>query len=181
MQVISKRYRQIVKKMILKDFRKIWFFVFFGLFLCGKLPTFLVENDKYEMHLQVSQNCFHGSYMLDLGSLMINLVIQKSCGTPRGTQVVMCGVSVAIAKMPKYRIFDQYYPQSQKYQFFESKFDIWGWKRVKLPKISKTSNRIVEKIILNEFLKSRFSAILGDFALENPFVDHTNMPLRGHL
>ena len=76
------------------------------------------------MHLQVTQNHIHASYMLDLGSLMINWGIQKSCGTPRGTQVAMCGVCVAIPKMPKYRIFDQYGPRYQKYQYFGFKTNI---------------------------------------------------------
>ena len=49
---------------------------------------------------------------------------------------------------------------------------IWGWKRVKLPKISKTSNRIVEKTILKGFSKSRFSAIFGIFTLWEPLVGH---------
>ena len=64
-----------------------------------------MKIDECEMHLQVTKNHIRASYMLDLVSLMINWGIQKSCGTPRGTQVGMCGVCVAIPKMPKYRIF----------------------------------------------------------------------------
>ena len=83
-----------------------------------------MKIDECEMHLQVTKNYIHASYMLDLGPLMINWGTQKSCGTPRGTQVVMCGVCVAIPKMPKYHVFDQYGPRYQKYQFLRSKIDI---------------------------------------------------------
>ena len=47
---------------------------------------------------------------------------------------------------------------------------IWGCKRVKILIIYKTSNWIVEKTVLQKFLKSRFSTIFGIFTFWGPLL-----------